>query len=155
MINQCRDFNIDVIIHHLSLGSHSQAENKVFNITSQNRSSGDSNLICGGEFGRISVYSQVKTKSKVQHHATSSKSSTTAQYQELYKFQDLVIKVVAPRTIGLNVQLTNAAGENVARCSFKTCRSYMNTNDAIDILQGRFELYQPFCLSSHNADCGR
>ena len=58
----------------------------------------------------------------------------------MYKFHDLVIQVVAPRTIGLNVQLTNAAGENVARCSFKTRRSYMNTNDAIDLLQRRFEL---------------
>ena len=71
-MNKCRDFNINVIIRESSLDSHSQVENKVFNITSQNHSSGDSNLICGGEFGRISVYSQVKTKSTVQHHATSS-----------------------------------------------------------------------------------
>ena len=44
--------------------------------------------------------------------------------QELLKLTVWVLKsqstefpqVVAPRTIGLNVQLTNAAGENVARC---------------------------------------
>ena len=151
MINQCRDSNINVIIHHSSLDSHSQVENKVFNITSQNRSSGDSNLICGGEFGRISVYSQVKTKSTVQHHAASFESS------------QLNIKnyVQIPRSChsGCCTSHHRTQCPTDKRCRRKCCKvqlqSSMNTKGAIDLLQGRFELYQPFCLSSHNADCGR
>ena len=71
-------------------------------------------MICGGDFGRISVYSQVYNPVKLD--ALTNKGESYRQKLITNTVFIRGFQVVAPRTIGLNVQLTNAAGENVARC---------------------------------------